>query len=105
MIMSETWEPKENDCNTCHYAQMSGVDDPCYHCIRETESSMWQASDLYDAYLREKERAERFRQALNCPECCGKGNLKIAYSDRSGIEHRPCPKCAEIRKEARGGDV
>ena len=94
----------------------------------------WQRSELYTAYLQEVERAdkaekstwdaierfknelqkrlktekttERFRQALNCPDCWGTGQI-IGYnpnlSHENTYSYEDCATCATIRKEAREG--
>ena len=118
----------EKDCETCkEVMKVFGDYSPCVAC--DDSCSNWQPSELYTAYLAEKERAEqaeahvkrrgelnwkylrlgieltaraeRFRQVLNCPECGGKGGWTQLVTE----EWHTCPKCAEIRKEARGGEV
>lgn len=63
--------------------------------------------DAYDvackALQKWREWAERFRKALCCPECEGTGRIRtgIAYSKECSSIYAPCPRCAEIREEAR----
>ena len=84
--------------------------------------SKWQPSELYTAYLAEKEkvkevweiagkhaenamdnydRAERFRQALACEKCRGIGHVEYEEYNSMATYWKPCRKCADIRKEAR----
>ena len=98
-------------CETCKHATEDKQCNPCWSC----GLADWQPSELYTAYLAEKERAdaaeaqanyrlecydevckeaERYKQALNCGEC---DDGFISLPTRCD----PCPNgCAEIRKEA-----
>lgn len=96
--------PKENDCETCIYDGGDMTLYPCSDCIKNSEKHEWIASPLYNAYLAEKARAERFRQALNCPECGGQGFICFDDSNNNigfNCGQDVCLACAEIRKEAK----
>lgn len=101
----------EKGCNTCRCAE---VGNSCRDC---SYSKNYEDSRLYTAYLKmkahaelarkryeeERKRAERYKQALNCPTCGGKG-YRISlepYAGGATYSTKPCPGCAETRKEAR----
>lgn len=110
-------------CNTCIDTTTSSNAEPCRYCDGHR---LWRPSELVQAYLAEKaradkmeaqrdslfklgaqieEKAERFRQALNCD--CKKGrvyekNGEFYPSGEFMYEWKPCPICADTRKEAKG---
>ena len=86
----------EKNCETCVYDGTVEEEKYCPDCTPANYN--WQPSRLYKAYLAEKERAERFRRALNCEACGGEG---YSFDDDN---YKPCPECAEIRKEAEEGE-
>jgi hypothetical protein len=86
LIIEEVERMEFLKCDTCLYCIIDVDADPCGKC--DKSSSGWQPSELYTAYLAEKERADKYKVALNCA-CLG-------------VDGEPCPYCAEIRKEARG---
>lgn len=112
----------EKSCMVCNYIDCGNA--MCYTC-HANGYPKFEPSELYTAYLAEKTRAkeadavqkelykltnhaleqlERFRQALNCPDCIdGVVNKHFKMGDyiRNNDTTEPCPKCADIRKEAK----
>ena len=58
-----------------------------------------------DEFKKMEAKAERFRQALNCPECRGRGKISYEMHNSMATGWMPCPKCSDIRKEARRKDL
>ena len=82
----------EKSCMVCNYDDCGN--EICYSC-HGNGYPKFEPSELYTAYLQERERAERFRQALNCEKCVD--GYVVSYEDTD----KPCPTCTDIREEAK----
>ena len=84
-------------------AQLARYTDPNPKCnkghVNNLPLALWDCPICVGEIKAEK---ERYKQALNCPQCGGKGCKIIleTYSGGATYSTKPCPACKNIREEA-----